>query len=252
VRFPKSVASAASTTSAVRFETNKLIRALPAAIRTRWSPYLSTLNMPVGMSLADPSQTAPAVWFPATAIISLLNATELHAATEIAVVGNEGMIGIASLLGGGSESLVAVVNTAGEGYRMDAAIFRKEIARSTVVLHLLLRFTQALIAQIAQTAVCNRHHSLAQQVSRLLLLLLDRSEDNKLTMTHDLIANTIGVRRESVTEAAQHLQRDGLIRYSRGHVAVVDRPRLELASCECYKVVRREYDRLLPQLTVAQ
>jgi len=235
------------TTSLVGFENNKLISALPIAIQTRWAPHLSFQELPVGMVLADPGEAIANVVFPTTAIVSLLNATITNALTEIAVVGNEGMVGIALLMGGGSTSTGAVVNTAGEAYRMDAAIFRAEIARSTVVLHLLLRYTQALITQMAQTAVCNRHHTLHQQLSRLLLLILDRSADDELNMTHSAIADTLGVRRESVTEAAQQLQRAGLIRYTRGRVIILDRPGLELASCECYRVVKREYDRLLPQ-----
>jgi CRP-like cAMP-binding protein len=238
--------------SAVSIEKNRLVRALPAAIRARWSPNLIIVDMPVGTVLADPGEESDHVCFPITAIVSLLNATTLNAPTEIAVVGNEGMVGIAVLMGGGSTSTAAVVNSEGQGYRMDAAIFRAEVARSTVVLHLLLRFTQALITQMAQTAVCNRHHSLRQQLSRLLLLILDRSAGNELNMTHDAIANTLGVRRESVTEVAQQLQRDGVISYARGRVIVLTRPGLELASCECYRVVKREYDRLLPQPAIAQ
>jgi CRP-like cAMP-binding protein len=238
---------AALTPSLVGFENNKLIRALPIAIQARWATNLTFIELPVGMVLADPGETIANVVFPTTAIVSLLNATVTNAQTEIAVVGNEGMVGIGLLLGGGSTSTGAVVNTGGEGYRMDVATFRTEIARSTVVLHLLLRYTQALITQMAQTAVCNRHHSLHQQLSRLLLLILDRSPDNELNMTHGAIADTLGVRRESVTEAAQQLQRAGLIRYTRGRVTILDRPGLELTSCECYRVVKREYDRLLSQ-----
>jgi CRP-like cAMP-binding protein len=240
--------SAALTPSLAGFENNHLIRALPIAIRARWASNLTRTELPVGMVLADPGETIANVVFPTTAIVSLLSTTTTNAQTEIAVVGKEGMVGIALLMGGGSTPTGAVVNTAGEGYRMDAATFRTEISRSTVVLHLLLRYTQALITQLAQTAVCNRHHSLHQQLSRLLLLILDRSPDNELNMTHGAIADTLGVRRESVTEAAQQLQRAGLIRYSRGHVSILDRHGLELTSCECYQVVKREYDRLLPQL----
>ena len=235
-----------------RVEANGLIRALPAVIRARWLPKLDIVDMPVGMVLAEPGKPSENVCFPTTAIVSLLNATALDTPTEIAVVGNEGMVGIALLMGGGYTSTGAVVNTRGQGYRMEGAIFRAEIARSTVVLHLLLRFTQALITQMAQTAVCNRHHSLRQQLSRLMLLILDRSVGDELYMTHEAIANTIGVRRESVTEAAQQLQRDGLIRYTRGHVKILSRSGLEFSSCECYQVVKREYDRLLPPLAIAQ
>jgi CRP-like cAMP-binding protein len=238
--------SAALTASRADFEKNMLIGALPIAIQARWAPHLIFQELPVGMVLADPGETIVNVVFPTTAIVSLLNATSTDAQTEIAVVGHEGMVGIALLMGGGSTSTGAVVNTGGEGYRMDAAAFRAEIARSSVVLHLLLRYTQALITQMAQTAVCNRHHSLHQQLSRLLLLILDRSPDNELNLTHGAIADTLGVRRESVTEAAQQLQRAGLIRYTRGRLTILDRPGLELTSCECYKVVKREYDRLLP------
>ena len=239
--------SAALTAFLAGFENNQLIRALPSAIRARWAPSLTLLELPVGMVLAEPGETIAHVVFPTTAIVSLLNATTTNVLTEIAVVGNEGLVGITLLMGGESTSTGAVVNSAGEGYKMDAATFRTEIAHSTVVLHMLLRYTQALITQMAQTAVCNRHHSLHQQLSRWLLLIMDRSSDNELTMTHSEIADALGVRRESITEAAQQLQRTGLIRYTRGHVTILNRPGLELTSCECYKVVKLEYDRLLPQ-----
>jgi CRP-like cAMP-binding protein len=231
------------------FEQNRLIRALPSTIRDRWSANLTMSRMPTGMILSDPGEVSSHVCFPTTAIVSLVTGVELNGSAEIAVVGNEGMIGVASLMGGDSMSTRAVVNSPGIGYRMDAAVFRKEIARSTVVLHLMLRFTQALITQMAQTALCNRHHSLSQQVSRLLLLMMDRSRGNELTLTQGMIASMIGVRRESVTEAAQQLQRNGFIRYSRGHLLVLDRHALEQTSCVCYKVVKQEYDRLIPLVT---
>ena len=185
------------------------------------------------------------VHFPTTAIVSLLYVMESGASAGIAVVGNEGVVGISLFMGGESTPSRAVVQSAGEGYRLKAQTIKEEFNRAPV-LHLLLRYTQALITQMAQTAVCNRHHSLDQQLCRWLLLSMDRLQGNELVMTQELIANMLGVRREGVTEAALKLQRAGLINYTRGRITVLDRKGLELRTCECYEVVRKEYARLLP------
>jgi CRP-like cAMP-binding protein len=186
------------------------------------------------------------VYFPTTAIVSLLYVLENGASAEIAVVGNEGIIGVSLFMGGESTPSRAVVQSAGQGFRLKAKVMKEEFNRAGPVLHLLLRYTQALITQMAQTAVCNRHHTLDQQLCRWLLLSLDRLQGTRLVMTQELIANMLGVRREGVTEAALKLQHAGLISYARGHITVLDRKRLEKRSCECYLVVKKEYDRLLP------
>jgi len=186
------------------------------------------------------------VYFPTTAIVSLLYVLENGASAEIAVVGNEGIVGISLFMGGGSTPNRAVVQSAGTGFRLPAEALKAEFNRAGPVLHLLLRYTQALITQMAQTAVCNRHHSLDQQLCRWLLLSLDRLTGDEIVMTQELISNMLGVRREGVTEAALHLQAAGVIRYARGHITVLDRQKLEQRSCECYAVVKKEYDRLLP------
>ncbi len=225
---------------------NHLLAALSDAALQRWLPELEWTDMPLGSVLFEAGETSRFVYFPTTAIVSLLYVMENGASAEIAVVGNEGMVGIALFMGGGSTSSRALVQSAGEAFRMPAEKFKKEFNRSTAALHLLLRYTQALITQMAQTAVCNRHHSLDQQLCRWLLLSLDRLQGDKLVMTQKLIANMLGVRREGVTDAAQKLQQAGLIDYSRGHIRVLDREGLAGRSCECYAVVKREYDRLLP------
>ena len=227
---------------------NHLIAALPPADLQRWLPLLEQVDMPLGAVLYEPRVTLTHVYFPATAIVSLLYVLENGASAEIAVVGNEGIVGISLFMGGESTPSRAVVQSAGVGFRLKAQIMIDEFNRVGVVLHLLLRYTQALITQMAQTAVCNRHHSLDQQLCRWLLLSLDRRQDNELMMTQELIANMLGVRREGVTEAALKLQHSGLIKYSRGHITVLDRPGLEKRSCECYAVVKAEYDRLLPAI----
>jgi CRP-like cAMP-binding protein len=225
---------------------NHLLAALSANVLQRWLPDLEWLEMPLGAVLYESGETSPYVYFPATAIVSLLYLMENGASAEIAVVGNEGIVGISLFMGGGSTSSRALVQSGGAGFRLRADKFKKEFNRSSAVLHLLLRYTQALITQMAQTAVCNRHHSLDQQLCRWLLLSLDRLQGDKLVMTQRLIANMLGVRREGVTQAALHLQQAGLIHYVRGHITVLDRKELETRSCECYAVVKREYDRLLP------
>jgi CRP-like cAMP-binding protein len=202
--------------------------------------------MPLGQVLYESGATLSHVYFPTTAIVSLLYVMENGSSAEIAVVGKEGIVGISLFMGGESTPSRAVVQSAGEGFRLRAQLMKDEFDLAGSVLHLLLRYTQALITQMAQTAACNRHHSLDQQLCRWLLLSLDRLQDNELIMTQELIANMLGVRREGVTEAALKLQHDGLIRYARGRITVVDRPRLEKRTCECYAVVKREYERLLP------
>jgi CRP-like cAMP-binding protein len=227
---------------------NHLLAALPSAERQRWLPLLEPVDLALGQVLYESGSTMSHVYFPSTAIVSLLYVMEDGASAEIAVVGNEGLVGIALFMGGESTPSRAVVQSAGKGHRMRAAAVKEEFDRSSAVLHLLLRYTQALITQMAQTAVCNRHHSLDQQLCRWLLLSLDRLQGNELVMTQELIANMLGVRREGVTEAALKLQNAGLISYARGRIRVLDRAGLERRTCECYAVVKKEYERLLPAL----
>ena len=225
---------------------NHLLAALPDVEAQRWLPQLERVDMPLGQVLYESGGTLSHVYFPTTAIVSLLYVMENGASAEIAVVGNEGIVGISLFMGGDSTSSRAVVQSAGLGYRLKAQIMKDDFNRAGPVLHLLLRYTQALITQMAQTAVCNRHHSLDQQLCRWLLLSLDRLQGDELVMTQELIANMLGVRREGVTEGALKLQQAGLIRYARGHISVLDRDGLQKRSCECYAVVKKEYDRLLP------
>lgn len=202
--------------------------------------------MSLGHVMYEAGGTLTHVYFPTTSIVSLLYVLESGASAEIAVVGNEGIVGVSLFMGGGSTPSRGVVQSAGKGYRLSAQIMKEEFNRAGPALHLLLRYTQALITQMSQTAVCNRHHSLDQQLCRWLLLSLDRLQGTELLMTQELIANMLGVRREGVTEGALKLQNAGLIRYARGHISVLDRKGLEARSCECYAVVKREYNRLLP------
>jgi CRP-like cAMP-binding protein len=225
---------------------NQLLAALPPAEWERWLPDLELVELPLGQVLYESGRTLAHVYFPTNAIVSLLYVMENGASAEIAVVGNEGVVGISLFMGGGSTPSRAVVQSAGRGYRLSARNIEQEFNRSGPVMHLLLRYTQALITQMAQTAVCNRHHSLDQQLCRWLLLSLDRLDGNQLAMTQELIANMLGVRREGVTEGALKLQTAGLIKYARGRITVLDRPALEARTCECYAVVKKEYDRLLP------
>ena len=243
-----SAAAPASTTPAPASDPrlNELLAALPDAEWRRWQPLLEFVQMPLGQVLYESGRTLSHVYFPTTAIVSLLYVMENGASAEIAVVGNEGVVGISLFMGGGSTPSRAVVQSAGIGFRLRSEVVKEEFDRSHPVMHLLLRYTQALITQMSQTAVCNRHHSLDQQLCRWLLLSLDRLQGDELVMTQELIANMLGVRREGVTEAALNLQKAGLIRYVRGHITVLDRPGLEQRTCECYAVVKREYDRLLP------
>jgi CRP-like cAMP-binding protein len=225
---------------------NHLLAALPDPEWQRWLPELQSVDMPLGQVLYESGTTLSHVYFPTTSIVSLLYVMENGSSAEIAVVGNEGIVGISLFMGGGSTPSRAVVQSAGKGLRLDAQTLKTEFNQNGPVLHLLLRYTQALITQMAQTAVCNRHHSLDQQLCRWLLLSLDRLQGDELVMTQELIANMLGVRREGVTEAALNLQRVGLIRYARGRISVLDRGALEKRTCECYAVVKTEYDRLLP------
>jgi CRP-like cAMP-binding protein len=225
---------------------NHLLSALPEAEWKRWQPLLEWVELPLGHVLYESGSTLKHVYFPTTAIISLLYVMENGASAEIAVVGNEGIVGVSLFMGGESTPSRAVVQSAGGGFRLKAHVMKDEFNRAGPVLHLLLRYTQALITQMAQTAVCNRHHTLDQQLCRWMLLSLDRLRDNQMVMTQALIANMLGVRREGVTEAALKLQKAGIIRYSRGHITVLDRKGLEARTCECYAVVNKEYARLLP------
>ncbi len=226
--------------------TNQLLAALPEAEWLRWLPQLEPVKLALGQVLYESGAKMTYVYFPTSAIVSLLHVLENGASAEIAVVGFEGVVGISIFMGGGSTPSRAVVQSAGMGFRLRSDAIKQEFDRSSPVMHLMLRYTQALITQMAQTAVCNRHHSLDQQLCRWLLLSLDRLQGNELVMTQELIANMLGVRREGVTEAALKLQKACLIRYARGHISVLDRPGLEQRTCECYAVVRKEYDRLLP------
>ena len=202
--------------------------------------------MPLGDVLYEPGVRLRYVYFPTTSIVSLLYVMEDGASAEIAIVGNEGILGISLFMGGETTPSRAVVQSAGHGYRLKAQLLKDEFGRFGRMMQLLLRYTQALITQMSQTAVCNRHHSVDQQLCRWLLLSLDRLSSNELTMTQELIANMLGVRREGVTEAAGKLQDAGLIRYRRGRITVLDRPGVEARACECYQVVKAEFDRLLP------
>ncbi|MDR6536363.1 Crp/Fnr family transcriptional regulator [Variovorax soli] len=226
---------------------NRLLAALPDGEWRRWRPQLEWVEMPLGQVLYESGGTLSHVYFPITSIVSLLYVMENGASAEIAVVGNEGIVGISLFMGGQSTPSRAVVQSAGQGYRLKAQVMKEEFDQAGPVLHLLLRYTQALITQMAQTAVCNRHHSLDQQLCRWLLLSLDRLQGSELVMTQELIANMLGVRREGVTEGALKLQQAGLIRYARGRISVLNRPGLEERTCECYGVVKKEYDRLLPE-----
>jgi CRP-like cAMP-binding protein len=233
--------------SSLEAKRNDLLAALPDAELERWLPQIEAIDLPLGHVLYESGETVSHVYFPCSAIVSLLYVLENSASAEIAVVGNEGIVGISLFMGGGSSPNRAVVQSAGQGLRLDAQTLQEEFQRAGPVLHLLLRYTQALIAQMSQTAVCNRHHSLDQQLCRWLLLSLDRLPGDELVMTQQLISNMLGVRREGVTEAAMSLQAAGMIRYARGHITVLDRSALEKRSCECYRVVKKEYDRLLPR-----
>ena len=225
---------------------NRLLAALPDADWHRWQTQLEPVDLAFGEVLNESGSTPGHVYFPTTAVVSLLYMTENGGSSEIAVVGNDGVVGISLFMGGTATPGRSVVQSAGLGFRLRAQTVRDEVGRAGPVLHLFLRYTQALIAQVAQTAACNRHHSIEQLLCRRLLLGLDLLPSDELAMTQDLLANLLGVRREGITAAALKLQEAGVIRYRRGRIAVLDRPRLERRSCECYAAVRNEYDRLLP------
>ena len=226
---------------------NHLLGALGESEREHLFSHLELVPMRLGEVIYESGSPLEHVYFPTNCIISLLYVMEDGASAEIAIVGCEGMVGVALFMGGESTPSRAVVQSAGHAYRLSGKLVKEEFVRAGAMQYLLLRYTQALLTQMAQTAVCNRHHSVDQQLCRWLLLSLDRLASNDLTMTQELIANMLGVRREGVTEAAGKLQAAGLIRYSRGHITVLDRPRLEARVCECYAVVKKEFDRLLPQ-----
>jgi CRP-like cAMP-binding protein len=228
---------------------NHLLAALPVSDYERLMSHLELVPMSLGDVIYESGNELRHVFFPTTAIISLLYVMLDGASAEIAVVGNEGIIGVALFMGGETMPNRAVVQSAGHAYRLKGQLLKNEFNRSGELQHLLLRYTQALLTQMAQTAVCNRHHSLDQQLCRWLLLSIDRLPSNALIMTQELIANMLGVRREGVTEAAGNLQKAGLISYRRGHITVLNRRGLEARACECYAVVKREFDRLLPDVT---
>jgi len=232
--------------ASIPLKANRLLAALPDDGLQALQPFLEAVPLPLGMVVYESGGTQGYVYFPTSSIVSLLYVLEDGASAEIAVTGNEGLVGIALFMGGETTPSRAVVQSAGHGYRMRAAVLKKAFEAGGDLQHLLLRYTQALITQMTQTAVCNRHHAVEQQLCRWLLLSLDRLPANELVMTQELIANMLGVRREGVTEAAGKLQAEGLIHYSRGRITVPDRRRLEARVCECYAVVKKEYDRLLP------
>jgi CRP-like cAMP-binding protein len=222
---------------------------VPLPVRERWRPVLEPVELRLGQVLYEPGAGLSHVYFPTGAIVSLLHVMENGAPTQIALVGDDGLVGVSLFMGGEVTTSRAVVLSAGEALRLDGRTLKDEFNRNGPVLHLLLRYTQALITQMAQTAVCNRHHMLDEQLCRWILLILDRLDGSDFAMTQELIASMLGVRREGITEAAKKLQRDGVIHYVRGHITVLDRDALEKRACECYEVVRREYTRLLPVRT---
>ena len=230
---------------------NRLLAVLPDAEFKRLSPYLECIPLKLGAVLYEPGVALQHVYFPTDCIMSLLYVMKDGASAEIAVVGNEGIVGISLFMGGETTPSRAVVQSAGNALRLDGQLLKAEFNRSDIVHNLLLRYTQALLTQMAQTAVCNRHHSIEQQLCRWLLLSLDRLPNSSLIMTQQLIANMLGVRREGVTESAGKLQEAGLINYRRGKITVLNRPALERSCCECYAVVKDEFDRLLPDTTAA-
>lgn len=230
---------------------NRLLTALPPEVQSRLIPHLELVVLPLGTVIYESGGTLRYVYFPIDCIVSLLYVMESGASAEISVIGNEGLVGVSVFMGGETTPSRAIVQSGGSAYRLPTQRLKDEFNRHGDLLVLLLRYTQALITQMAQTAVCNRHHSIDQQLARWLLLSLDRLPDNNLVMTQELIANMLGVRREGVTDAAGKLQRLGVIEYRRGHITVLDRPRLEGLSCECYSVVKKESDRLLPFLRSA-
>ena len=227
---------------------NHLLAALPKAEFDRLAPHLELVPMRLGEILYEPGGQLQHAYFPTTSIVSLHYVIESGASAEIAGVGNEGVVGISLFMGGNTTPSAAVVQTAGHAYRLERRRLKEEFDRAGAVLRLLLRYTQALITQMTQTAVCNRHHSVEQQLCRWLLVTLDRVPSGELTMTQELVASMLGVRREGITEAAGRLRDDGLIGYRRGHISVLEREGIETRSCECYGVVKVEFDRLMSDL----
>lgn len=225
---------------------NHLLGALPAKDLQRWLPHLEEVDMPLGQVLYEAGTVLSHVYFPTTAVVSLLYVMQDGESAEIAVVGNDGLVGISLFMGGGSTPSRALIQNAGKGFRVEAGFVKKEFEKSKVVLHLFLRYTQALITQMTQSAACNKHHSLDQQLCRWMLLTLDRHEGNTLTMTKQLIANMLGTDGETMRHGARRLQEAGLIHYAKGTLTVLDRKGVEQRSCECYAVVKDEYERLLP------
>jgi len=228
-----------------KFNQNRLLAALPADVLQRLTPHLESVRMPLGTSLYEAGDPLRQVYFPTTSIVSLLYVLVDGASAEISVVGNEGLVGVSLFMGGESTTSRAIVMSAGHAYLLPGQKLKDEFNRHGDLLVLLLRYTQCLITQMAQTAVCNRHHTIDQQLCRWLLLSIDRQSGNRLVMTQELIANMLGVRREGVTEAAGKLQRQGAIQYRRGQITVLDRPMIERLSCECYAAVKLETDRLM-------
>lgn len=224
---------------------NHLFQSIPEFEWQRLLPSLEPIDLPLGMTLCEPGMKMSHVYFPSTAITSLIHEFENGSSAEFASVGNEGLLGFSIFMGGGTTPSTAIVKSSGFGYRMKSELLLKEFEQRAPIMRLLLRFTQALITQVSQTGVCNRHHLVEQQFCRFLLESLDRLPNNEITMTHELIARLLGVRREGITEAALKMQANGLIKYSRGHITVLDRHGIESCSCECYKVVKSEYNRLL-------
>src|SRR5450631_1587241 len=231
---------------------NHILAALPAAEFERLAPHLELVPMRLGETLYEPGGQLQHVYFPTTAIVSLLYVMESGSSAEIAGVGNEGVLGISLFMGGDTTPSSAVVQTAGHGYRLNAKLLKEEFSRGGLMQRLLLRYTQALLTQMCQTAACNRHHSIEQQLCRWLLSTLDRLPSQELVITQELVAAALGVRREGITEAAGKLQRAGLIRYRRGHIAVLERSGLETRACECYAVVKKELNRLLSDVQYRQ
>ena len=225
---------------------NNIFRSIPEELWRTIQPHIEISHLPLGKVLYEPGTKMSYVYFPTTAIVSLLYQLENGSSAEIAIVGREGVVGISLFMGGESTTSRAVVQSAGEGFKIKAKIIMEHFNTSLPFMHLLLRYTQALITQMSQTAVCNRHHSIDQQFCRWLLISSDRLTGNELVMTQELIANMLGVRREGVTEAALKIQKAGLIKYVRGHITILDRKGLEKRTCECYQVVKDEYERLLP------
>jgi CRP-like cAMP-binding protein len=230
---------------------NHILGALPAADLARVSAGIEPARMPLGRVLYESGDKMRHIYFPTTAIVSLLYVMQSGASAEIAIVGNEGVVGVSLFMGGETTPSRALVQSAGQAFRVPSKVLKEEFRRGGPLQHVLLRYTQALITQMSQTAVCNRHHSVEEQLCRWLLMSLDRLESNELTMTQKLIANMLGVRREGVTESAGRLQKLGLIKYHRGRITVLDRAGVERQACECYEVVKKEFERLLPRRTAA-